>query len=72
MLTESEVFKALGKSPADCAQLVTGVTEDAESQAPAMALKEEARRRGIEFEAGGFERALLQYAAIETSPRIPD
>jgi hypothetical protein len=72
MLSESEIFKILGKSSADCAQLVTAVTEDGESQAPAMALKEEARRRGIEFEAGGFERALLQYAAVEMSPRIPD
>jgi hypothetical protein len=72
MLSESEIFKVLGKSPSDCAQVVTGVTEDAETHAPATALKEEARRSGIEFEAGEFERALLQYAAVETSPRIAD
>src|SRR6266849_6542876 len=70
MLTDSTIFKVLGKSPADCAQLVKDVTEDPESQAPAQALKEEARRAGIELEAGGFERALLQCAAVETSPRI--
>jgi hypothetical protein len=70
MLSESEIFKLLGKSPADCAQLVAGVTDDSESHAPALALKEEARRAGIEFEAGEFERALLRYAAVETSPGI--
>jgi hypothetical protein len=70
MLSESEVFKVLGKSPADCAQVVNGVTDDPESHAPALALKEEARRGGIELEAGEFERSLLRYAAIETSPRI--
>ena len=70
MLTESEVFKALGKSPADCAQLVTGVTEDPETQTAARAWREKARRAGVQLEAGGFERALLNYAALETSPRI--
>jgi hypothetical protein len=70
MLSESEVFKVLGKSTAECVQLITGVTEDTESHAPVMALKEEARRAGIELEPSGFERALLRYAAIETSPRI--
>jgi hypothetical protein len=70
MLTESQVFKVLGKSPAACVQLLTGVTEYPESHTPVMALKEEARRAGIEREAGGFERALLRCAAIETGPRI--
>ncbi len=70
MLSDSEIFNILGKSSADCAQLIAGVTEDPESHTPALALKDGARRAGIELEADGFERALLRYAAVETSPRI--
>jgi hypothetical protein len=70
MLSESKIFKLLGKSSVDCVQLVKGVTEDPESLKPVAALKEEARRAGIELEAGGFERELLLCAALETSPLI--
>jgi hypothetical protein len=70
MLTESEVFKALAKSPEDCAQLVAGVTEDRQTQSAALALKEEAERAGMQLEAGRFEQALLRYAALVTRPRI--
>jgi hypothetical protein len=70
MLSESEVFKVLGASPADCAEVVAAVAENPKSHAPARALKEKARRARIELEVGAFERALLRYAALETSSRI--
>ena len=70
MLAKPEVFEFLKKSAASCARLVADVTEDPESQEAVRALKDEARRAGIEVEGDAFERALLQCAAADFEPRI--
>lgn len=71
MPADSQVFEFLKKkSAAPCSQLVTEVTEVPESQVAVAALKDEARRVGIEVQGDVFERALLRSAATDFEPRI--
>jgi hypothetical protein len=70
MLAKPEVSEFLTRSAAPCARLVSEVTENPESQAAVTALKDEARRAGIDVEGDAFERALLRSAAAEFEPRI--
>src|SRR5258708_6982730 len=69
MLTDSDVFERLGKSPAECARMVAAITETAETQAAAKVWKQEWRQAGG-TEGDAFERALLRCAAAETAPQI--
>jgi hypothetical protein len=70
MVADSQVFEFLERSAAPCAQLVAEVTDASMSQVRVAALKDEARRAGIEVQGDAFERALLRFAAPDFEPRI--
>jgi len=66
----SEGLRLAGRTPADCVDLLRGVTDSLASQRPVVALKQSLRDAGIDWEGDAFERMLLYHALEDSAPRI--